>query len=354
MSVLSEVAGYWAEGTLRTLNAFRYGFGAPENDPPAVTPYSVIYEGGKVSLRYYAARGDVRHGTPLLLVYALIKRPFILDLQKGRSVVQTLTNQGFDVYFIDWIPPDYSDTWRGFDAYVNGDVANAVRAVQIHSGIEKINLLGYCFGGLLSLMYTALNQKNVKNLITMTLPLDMSIRDLPIMNFVDTMNPIIAETITDIHGNCPAWMMNAWFTAMNPTHHLIDKYVGAYKNSSRENYAQTFDLFERWMQSDVPLAGQIFRELTNDLSRDNKLFRNEMTLDGAKVDLQNVTCPLLNMIADHDDVVAPRASIALPELVGSSDKRNLNFPTGHIGAAVSAPAHRKLWPEIGKWLSARD
>jgi polyhydroxyalkanoate synthase len=354
VSVVSQVAGYWAQGALRSLNAFRNGYGAPENDPPAVTPYTVIYEGGKVSLRYYAARGKVRHHTPMLLVYALIKRPFILDLQPGRSVIESLTNQGFDVYFIDWIPPDASDTWRGFDAYVNGDVANAVRAVQIHSGIERINLLGYCFGGLLSLMYTALHQRNIKNLVTMTIPLDMSVRDLPIMNFVDVMDPAMTEIITKLYGNCPAWMMNSWFTAMNPTHHLLDKYVGAYRNSSRENYAETFELFEKWMQSDVPLAGQIFRELSNELSRENKLFRNLMTIGDQLVDLKNVECPLLNMIADFDDVVAPNASKALPELVGSADKRNLNFPTGHIGAAVSAPALKKLWPEIGKWLAERD
>ena len=354
MSVISEVAGHWANGALRTLNAFRNGYGAPENDPPAVTPYTVIYEGGKVSLRYYAARGKVRHHTPMLLVYALIKRPFILDLQRGRSVIESLTNQGFDVYFIDWIPPDASDTWHGFEAYVNGDVANAVRAVQIHSGIERINLLGYCFGGLLSLMYTALHQRNIKNLVTMTIPLDMSVRDLPIMNFVDVMDPAMTETITKIYGNCPAWMMNSWFTAMNPTHHLLDKYVGAYRNSSRENYAETFELFEKWMQSDVPLAGQIFRELGSELSRDNKLFRNLMTIGDQLVDLKNVECPLLNMIADFDDVVAPNASKGLPELVGSADKRNLHFPTGHIGAAVSAPALKKLWPAIGSWLAERD
>jgi polyhydroxyalkanoate synthase len=354
VSVVSEIAGFWGEGALRTLNAFRRGFGAPENDPPMVTPYTVIYEGGKVSLRYYAARGPVRHKTPLLLVYALIKRPFILDLQKGRSVIENLTNQGFEVYFIDWIPPQAGDTWRGFDAYVNGDVANAVAAVQIHSGVERIHLLGYCFGALLSLMYTALHQSNIKNLITLTIPFDMSNRDLPITNFADAMNPAIAETITAIYGNCPAWMMNSFFTAMNPTHHMIDKYVGRYKNQSRDNYAETFELFEKWMASDVPMAGQIFRELTSDLSRENKLYRNLMQVGEQLVNLKDVVVPLLNVIADHDDVVHPNASKPLPEFVGSEDKRNMHFPTGHIGAAVSGPAIKKLWPEIGKWLIDRD
>lgn len=354
MSLVSDIAGYWSEGALRTLNSLRRGFGAPENDPPAVTPYRVIYEGGKASLRYYAARGPVRHRTPLLLVYALIKRPFILDLQRGRSVVESLTNQGFEVYFIDWIPPDSSDTWRGFDAYVNGDVANAVRAVQIHSRSERITVVGYCFGALLSLIYSALHPDNLKNLVTMTIPFDMSVRDLAIMRLADSINPRSAEMVTSIYGNCPAWMVNAGFTAMAPMHHLFDKYVGMYRSAGREGYAETFELFERWMLSDVPLAGQIFRELTSDLARDNQLYRSEMKVGESTVNLADVTCPLLNVVADFDDVVHPNSSLGLPEMVGSSDKRNLRFPTGHIGAAVSAPAHKKLWPEIGKWLSEHD
>jgi pimeloyl-ACP methyl ester carboxylesterase len=111
-------------------------------------------------------------------VYSLIKRPFILDLQPGRSVVEALTKQGFEVYMIDWVPPSRTDSWRGFDAYVNGGLANAVRAVQIREEVEQVSLLGYCFGGLLTTLYTALYPETVKNLITFTLPLDMSVQEL--------------------------------------------------------------------------------------------------------------------------------------------------------------------------------
>jgi polyhydroxyalkanoate synthase len=90
----------------------RQGFGSVLADPPAVTPYRVIYEGGKLSLRHYAA---VRRGrrVPVLLIYSLLKRPFILDLQRGVSVVEHLTRQGFEVFLTDWIPPGDSDSWRG-------------------------------------------------------------------------------------------------------------------------------------------------------------------------------------------------------------------------------------------------
>ncbi len=355
MSVLSEVASFWTEGAIRTLNAIRDGFGAVENDPPGVTPYTVIYEGGKVSLRHYPARGPVRHRTPLLLVYALIKRPWILDMQSGRSVIENLTSQGFEVYLIDWIPPNADDTWRGFEAYVNGDIANAVRAVQLHTGARQVSVLGYCFGALLSLMYTALHQSEVKNLITLTIPLDMSVRELPMTHLAAAISsPQTAEMITSMYGNAPAWMMASFFNAMDPIHHGINKFVNRYRQSARPGFGETFDLFEKWMTSDVPLAGRIFRELTTELAIDNKLMRNLMKLGSETVNLGNVTCPLLNVIGDLDDVVHPKQSHGLLERVSSSDKRNTTFPTGHMGMAVSTPVLKKLWPEIGKWLSDHD
>jgi len=353
MSLISELTGYLANGAIRTLESVRDGFGAPENDPPPTTPSTIIYEGGKVRLRHYAARGVIQHHTPLLLVYALIKRPFILDLQPGRSVIEALINQGFDVYMIDWIPPAARDDWRGFDAYVNRDVANAARAVKIHYGADQISVLGYCFGALLTLMYTALHPREVKNLITFTIPFDMSVRELPMTQMMDSMSSQAAEMVTAIYGNVPAWMINSGFQAIAPIHHLLDKYVGLYRNSARPGYGEMFELFERWMSSDVPLAGQIFREVTS-LGRENKLYRNEMMVGGRHVDVKSIACPLLNVVAELDDVVHPKASLPLIDFVSSPDRRNLTFPTGHIGAAVSGQSHQKLWPEVARWLAEHD
>jgi polyhydroxyalkanoate synthase len=353
MPLLDQIAGYWLEGTLDKLTAFGRGFGSPDHDPAPLTPYDIIYEGGKVSLRHYQP-ATRRHQTPILIVYALIKRPFILDLQAGKSVVQSLLNQGFEVYLIDWLPPTREDTWRGFAAYINEDLANAVRAVQIAEGTGQLNVLGYCFGALLSLLYTALHREDVKNLVTLTIPFDMGVRDLPIYNLVDTMSDAAVDLITSIYGNCPAWLINTQFTAMSPMHHAIDKYVGLYRNADRHGYAEMFDLFERWMNSDVPLAGRIYRETVTELFKRNALARGEFAVGGRKVDPQLVTCPLLNVVAEHDDVVHPQSSLSLPEYVGGDDRRNLTFPTGHLGAVVSSAAIAKLWPQVGDWLALRD
>lgn len=355
MSLLSELPRYWLDGALQTLEGLRRGLSdaSPLNeDPPPATPYEVVYEGGKVRLRHYHAVGKP-NSTPLLIVYSLIKRPFILDLQRGRSIVETLTKHGFEVYFIDWIPPTRLDSWRGFDAYINGDLANAVRAVQIREGVERVSLLGYCFGALLTTLYTALYPEMVKNLITFTLPLDMGIRELPRDVLMARVSPETINLITTVYGNCPAWFIKLGFDSTAPVHHLLDKYVGLYRNKDREGYPEMFDLFERWMNSDVPLAGQIFREMT-EASHKNLLVQGRFQVGGQTVDLRQITCSVLNVVGEHDDVVHPTSSLPLIELVGSNDARNLVFPTGHIGAAVSAAAHKKLWPQVGTWLKERD
>jgi polyhydroxyalkanoate synthase len=340
-------------GTMRTIEAFARGFGSPQTDPAPVTPYEVIFETSIVRVRHYTP-AKRRHKTPLLFVYAVIKRPYVLDLQPDKSVVRNLLEQGFDVYLTDWLPPTKAHAQLGFDSYVNGELANAVRAIQIREDVEQVALVGYCFGALLSLLYTATHPENVKNLVTLALPFDMSVRELPFSNLVDSISEATVDLITTVYGNCPAWMMYANFTSMAPVHHAIDKFVGRYRNAERRGFAETFDLFERWLMSDMPLAGQMFREFVIDLAKRNAVCNGEFQLGGKTIDLRRITCPVLNVIAEKDDVVHPSSSVGLPDAVGSTDARNATFPVGHMGAVVSAIALGKLWPSVGVWLAARD
>jgi len=126
--------------------------------------------------------------------------------------------------------------------------------------------------------------------------------------------------------------------------------MALYRNQDKEGYAEMFVLFERWMNSDVPLAGRIFREVTQDIFQQNLLRHNRFRVEGETVDLQRITCPVLSVIGEYDDVVHPKSSLPLVTLVGSNDAHNLLFPTGHVGAVVSTAAHKKLWPQVGQWL----
>ncbi|MGA7123498.1 MAG: hypothetical protein WBY94_25570, partial [Polyangiaceae bacterium] len=62
----------------------------------------VVYQSGTHRLLRYRRESPAAWTEPVLICYALINRPYILDLQPDKSVVQQLLSRGFDVYMIDW------------------------------------------------------------------------------------------------------------------------------------------------------------------------------------------------------------------------------------------------------------
>ncbi|MGH7962211.1 MAG: alpha/beta fold hydrolase [Candidatus Binatia bacterium] len=356
VTLLNHLSQSWTDSAIRSLDGLRRGFtdAYPVNeDPPPVTPYEVVYEGGKVRLRYYRAVGRPQ-ATPLLIAFPLIKRPYVLDLMPGCSVIQNLTRQGFDVYLTDWQPPTRAESWRGVDVYVNNDLANAVRAIQIREGAPQVSMLGYCFGGLLATIYTALHPQTVKNLITLTLPLDMSVRELAFTNFMDHLRPRTLDLLLSVYGNCPAWVINSAFKAMGPVHTLLGKHIDLYRNGDRSGYGEMFERFEDWAGRDVPLAGQVCREVTQGIFQQNLLCQNRFQVGGRTVHLTDITCAVLNVVAEHDTIIHPTSSLPFAEAVDSVDAQNLLVPTGHMGVVVSGVAHKKLWPQVCAWLKERD
>ena len=355
-SLIQHMTESWADGTMQLCNGLRRGWSTPFptwEDPPPVTPFEVVADYGKLRLRHYRAQGAARNA-PVFLVYAPIKRPFILDFQPGRSVIEGLTARGFSVYLTDWMPPTSADTWRGLDAYVNQDLVRAVQCIQNREEIDQITLLGYCLGGLFGAVYTALHSHTVKQYIALALPLDLSIREIPVYALGTGISPETIALITTTYGNCPAWLVHAGFTAMAPIHHTLGKYMDLYRQRLRAGYGDTFALFERWMHSDVPLAGRLFHELCINLFRQNQLLRGQLQVGKHRVDLQHITCPVLNIIGEYDDVVHPYSSLPLLEHISSPDKQDLVFPVGHMGLAVSSAAHRELWPQVSGWLAERN
>ena len=138
VAVFNELGRYWLEGASQAAEGMMRTLRDPypiHDEPKGATPFEIVHEGETLKLRHYRAIGEA-HRTPLLVVYALVKRPFILDLLPGRSVIETLTHQGFDVYLTDWVPPTREDSWRGFDDYVNCELHDGVRAVQKLTGVK--------------------------------------------------------------------------------------------------------------------------------------------------------------------------------------------------------------------------
>ena len=316
------------------------------------TPSEVVYEENKLRLLHYESRTEDQHSVPILVVYALINRPYILDLQPERSVIRTLLDNGFDVYMIDWDEPSTLDRSLTLDDYVNRYMENCVDEVRERSGQDSINVLGYCMGGTMSTMYAALNPEKVRNLALMAAGLCFA-GDSGVLELWGDDEYFEPRAVTDTFHNVPAEFLDVGFALMDPVQNYVTKYVNLYENVENEDFVENFARMEEWLGDGIDVAGQTFVEFIEDIYQENKLMRNELYLSGEHVDVENIDMPVLQIVAEYDHLIPPEASKPFNDAVPSDDKTIMEFPTGHIGMSVSSKSHAELWPDVCDWFEAR-
>jgi len=135
---------------------------------------------------------------------------------------------------------------------------------------------------------------------------------------------------------------------------MIDKYVGFLENIHNRDFVENFVRMERWIFDSPDLPGEAFRDFIQWMFRENRLIKNELVLGGKKVDLKNITMPVLNIYGKYDHLVPPAACDQLTSKIGSTDKEDLCLDTGHIGIYVSSKTQREFGPKIIRWLTERD
>lgn len=317
------------------------------------TPNSPVFQEDGVRLLRYEAAGPIRHRTPLLLVFALVNRPYILDLKPGKSVIAHFVNAGFDVYNVDWGVPTDADRHLGLEDYVLRYLHNMVSHVRRTSGAESVNLLGYCMGGSMSAMYTALRPEPVRNLMLLTAPLDWSHKDNLLSLWCDERY-FDVDRMLETHGNAPAAWLQSSFQMLKPVQNLMEKYVNFWENVDNERFLEDFFAMETWLNDNIPVAGQVFRQFVKLMFQQNRLIEGRLEIGGERVDLSRIRQPLLNLIAQNDHLVPPNQSLSVGNVVSSTDKKTVTFPAGHIGMAVGGKAHKELWPMAVDWLAQRS
>jgi len=317
------------------------------------TASEVIYSENKLDLLHYEPRTDDPHNTPLLVVYALINRPYILDLQPDKSVVRRFLEDGFDVYLIDWGEPSRLDASLTLGDYVNRYIDNCVDVVRERTRTEMINVIGYCMGGTLSTMYAALHPEKVRTLGLMATGLcfDDTGGILEQWGSEEYFDP---EAITETSGNIPAEFLAVGFAQMKPVENYLSKYTILFDNLEDKTAVENFGRMERWVRDGVDVAGEAYRQFIEEIYQENALYRNELVLDGDPVDIENLTMPVLQIIGSFDHLIPPEASKPFTEVIPSEDTDIYEFPTGHVGMAVSGKAHAELWPRVATWFRERS
>ena len=149
--VLDRIRRDLDRNALRLRNGLKHlaGVGLPD---VAMTPKELVWSRDKVQLNHYLS-DHPKASPPVLLVMSLVSKGYILDLRPGNSFIEVLMAHGFDVYALDWGVPDAVDAGNSFETYCDEYLPLAAQAVLAHSGADELTVFGYCFGGVLSLLF---------------------------------------------------------------------------------------------------------------------------------------------------------------------------------------------------------
>ena len=308
-----------------------------------------VWQSGKTTLYRYRPIARPEASSPLLIVYALVNRPYMMDLQEDRSLIRGLLAKGLDVYLIDWGYPDGADRFTTLTDYIEDHLGGCVEHILKTHRLDALNVLGVCQGGVLSLCFAALYPQLVNNLITMVTPVDFHTPADLLSKWVRKID--VAAWVGD--GNVSGDTLNQLFLSLMPFRLTQQKYVDLMTGSPERARVENFMRVEQWIFDSPDQAGAAFREFATWFYQQNRLKENRLELAGRKVDLRALRMPILNLIGKRDHLVPPDASLALQRLIGSKDYTALELDLGHIGMYISARAQCEVPAAIAEWLAAR-
>jgi polyhydroxyalkanoate synthase subunit PhaC len=316
------------------------------------TPRELVWSLGRAMLyRYSAPRTTARRGKTLLLVYALINKPYIFDLLPGRSFIEFMLGRGYDVYLLDWGAPGPEDRHTRFDDYAVGILPRAMRRLLRVSGAEKAHVLGYCIGGTLAVLYAALHpQAPIRSLTLLAPPIDFSQREASVFARWLDERYFDVDRLVEAYGNIPPELIELGSKLLKPVENYVGVYANIWDRLDDPKAAESWQAMHRWVHDGVPFAGEAFRQWVKDYVRANQLAEGTLVVRGERVDLTHIHAPLLNVVARQDHIVPLSYSASLMDMVSSADKHLEIIPSGHVGLMGGRGARSVLWPKIADWL----
>ena len=321
------------------------------------TPKELIWTLNKAKLYRYVpvVPAEQRHPVPLLLVFAIMNRPHVLDLRPGHSFVAYMLERGYDIYLLDWGVPGPEDKHTTFDDYTLEYLPRAIRKLKAETGSAEFSILGWCLGALISTLYAALRPDDgLKNLVLLTAPLDFSDKQAGGFSRWTSDPSYNADALIDAFGNMPGELIDYGAKALKPVENYVGNYLHLWDNLDNPNVVASWHAMNTWVTDLVPMPGGAYRQLINEFYKENRLMNGTLTIRGERVDLHKLRANLLNVIGNADHITPPCQSEGVMTKVGSTDKELFRVNGGHIGIMAGSGAEKRTWPQIDTWLGTRS
>ncbi|MGN6629082.1 MAG: alpha/beta fold hydrolase, partial [Candidatus Nitrosocosmicus sp.] len=213
---------------------------------------------------------------------------------------------------------------------------------------NKISLLGYCWGGIIALLYASIYDKNVKNLTLLASPIDLD-KDNTILS--TWAKAVDIDNYIDQYGHFDGTIIDIGFVMRNPIRNGYDKYASLIQKNKDLKSLKMFMSVERWLYDSPIIPGKFLRQMINECYKKNLLIKNKMKIHDKSVILKDIHMPILTIVSDNDDLVSAESSLEVNNYVSSKKKRILRVPGGgHVGLCIGKTAHEKIWPKAAEWI----
>jgi polyhydroxyalkanoate synthase len=347
--LLQESRNQWLNTTRRWVEVLT----VDPSPPIGCSPKDVIWRKNKSKLYRYRNFSGIRFRTPVLFVYALINKPYILDLTPGMSIIEYLVERGFDVYLLDWGQFYWEDRNLGFADLVHDYIRQAVIRVARTSGSEEISLVGYCMGGTLSTMYTALYAKpRIRNLIYIASPLDFE--EAGIAGRRMQSPGFDVDRVVETLGLIPRDLVDCGLRMLNPVNNYIGTYSRLWRMLDDGGSVEAWKLLNKWMIDGINFPGQAFRDWVKDFYQNNALIQDQIYVRGQRVELSRIQSNILALSGLRDHIVAPHQTTNALAHFGSQETECRQYKVGHGGLVFGKVAREQVFPDVAAWLAEKS
>lgn len=305
----------------------------------ATTPGKVVFQNELLQLIQYSPSTEKVREIPLLIVPPWINKYYVLDLTPAKSLIKFAVDQGFTVFVVSWVNPDSSLADKTFEDYMIEGLLSAVDAVRRETGLEQINVTGYCVGGTLlacTLAYLAARgEEPFKSVTFLTTQVDFSqAGDLLLFTGDEQLKNL--DLVMAERGYLDGSRMANVFNMMR-SRDLIWPYIVSNYMLGKKPFP--FDLLY-WNQDSTRMCAANHAFYLREFYNENRFAKGEMTLGGVRLDLSKVKLPVFHL-ATKEDHIAPAKSVFIgANLLGSNFNGNLEFVvagSGHIAGVVNPP-----------------
>jgi len=304
-------------------------------DNLAATPSKVVYRSDLIEILQYEPQTDRVHEIPLLCSPPWINKYYVMDLAPGRSFIEWAVQHGRTVFAISYRNPDASMASTTMDDYLINGPRAALDVIQEITGQHKVDIVGLCLGGALTMMTSCyldeLGDDRINNITLLNTMIDFSDPG-PLGRFTDEESVRRIERKMRKRGYLEGGEMAGTFDMLR-ANDLIFNYVVS--NWLMGKQPPAFDILA-WNSDSTRMPAAMHSFYLRSCYVENRLVRGEMELAGQRLDLKDVHEDLYIVSAINDHIVPWTSSYATIKHV-SGDARFVLSSGGHIAGIVNPP-----------------